>query len=209
MNIFNGRLELQSVITDEPTKWTISASFIDNTGFFYATDILLGDIVYNDGTSLGLGLLRYKVVYIDPLTDYSTLYAQIEWALPTTNDIYEPLCGYETIVGRQLLGGVFLPTPAVQNLSDNFIAYARNIESWLASRFSYSNRVYNAPYIGDKDGVNVFFTPIDRFITDTLSVKINGLEIQRNIDYTVEDSTIVLVLAPVDEETMVLDFNKE
>ena len=210
MNVFNGVLSIQSVIpvVDQPTQWDIVATFTDYTGFFYASDITISDIVYVDASSINFGLLRYRVIYVDPITDYSTAYIRVEWAIPILTDLTEPLIGYETIIGRQLLGSAFLPSASSQLVSESFIAYARNLESWLAARYNYTNREYDCEYIGEKDNSNTIFTIVKGFILETLSIKFNGLELKINLDYTVIGMDIILVIPPTIDDTLVIDFNR-
>ena len=209
MNIFNGKLDLQAanLVAETDNQWDITAIFVDMSGMYFATDSQVGDILYNDGSAAYLGILRYKVISIDPASDFSTLYARVEWSLSTESPT-EPLCGFETMLGRPTLGAVFLPAPAVQGLSDGFIQYARNVESWLAAKYSYINRVYGAEFYGAIDGNNTFFTPVERFIPETLKVKYNGVEQRVDFDYTISGGDIVLNFVPTGSDTLVFDFNK-
>lgn len=209
MNIFNGKLELQAVslVTDTNNQWDIAATFIDMGGAYFATDAQVGDVMYNDGSMAYLGLLRYKIISIDPASDFSSLYARVEWSL-STEEPAEPLCGFETMLGRPSLGAVFLPAPDIQGLSDGFIQYARNIESWLAAKYSYINRVYDAEVYGAIDGVNDTFTPVEAFIPDTLKVKYNGSEQRKGADYSILGGDIKLNFIPAGDDSLVFDFNK-
>lgn len=212
MNIFNGRLDLQSVtpVPDMPSQWDIVASFVDATGTFFATDTIVGDIIYNDVSSMNMGVSRYAVVSIAEWTDFGTLYARVEWAFPMS-DAYpytEPYCGFEAMIGRQLLGTVFLPSYSMQGMTENFIQYARNMEAWLGSRYSYINRVYDAVYVGALDGTNQTFTLVDSFISDTLEVKFCGLSLRKGVDYIVEGQAVILDMIPTMDDNLVIDMNK-
>lgn len=209
MNPFNGKLELQSVspVSNEPNRWDIVASFIDNLGVFYASDTLIDDIVYNDGSPINVGILRYKIVYIDVLTDFSTLYARIEWAMPDTNYV-DPLGGFEAFVGRPSLGVVFLPSVTIQTISEGFLQYARNIESWFIAKYSYLNRVINGSFSGDQDGSNVVFNINENILPETLVVKYNGIVIQKDLEYAVDGNNVILITAPTTEDTLGFDYNK-
>ena len=209
MNPFNGKLELQSVspVPNELNRWDIVASFTDNLGIFYASDTLIDDIVYNDGSPINMGILRYKVIYIDALTDFSTLYARVEWALPNT-DFVDPLGGFETFIGRPSLGIVFLPSITIQTISEGFLQYARNIESWLMAKYSYLNRVINGAFTGDQDGSNVVFNINENILPDTLVVRFNGVTVQKDLEYSIDGNNIILLTAPTTEDTLGFDYNK-
>jgi hypothetical protein len=209
VNIFNGKLNLETVtlVPGATDKWDIIATFLDASGIFYALDTQVTDIIYNDGSIINAGVLRYKIIYINQLTDFSLLHARVEWELPGTEPI-EPICGFEAFVGRQILGGVFLPSPTLQSLNESFISYTRNIEGWLLSRHTTINRIYNAPYTGDIDGSNIIFVTTDAFIPGTITIKFNGVEITQNTDYTTDGNCIILAIAPTVNDTLVIDFNK-
>lgn len=208
-NIFTGKLELTmaNVVPGELNQWDIVANFVDSSGMFYASDAVINDIIYIDGTLFNYGMLRYKIVYIDPTTSFDTIYCRVIWELANEEPI-EPLCGFESIIGRAILGAVFLPSVSIQQLSESFIRYVSNIEAWLAARYSYANRALNAPYIGVKDGENKVFSLVDPFLLDTLKVKFNGMEQRLNIDFTIEGKDITLVTAPHSDDSLVFDCNR-
>jgi hypothetical protein len=212
MNVFNGKLELLSAnpVPGEPTQWDIYGYFTDALGVFYASNIEVGDIIYNDISMLNMGILRYKVIYINTMTNDSEVYCRIEWALPNDdlfNTISDPYCGFETIIGRPITGVMFFPSATLQNVSESFLQYAKNVENWLVARGYYNNRLNNAPYDGIIDGENKNFILLNKYIPNTLVVKFNGMTIQEGIDYHVVDETITMNIAPSVTDNLVFDIN--
>lgn len=211
MNVFNGRLDLLSVtpVQDEPTQWDVTVNFNDNTGLYYASDMAVGDVIYNDVSSLNMGLSRYRIILIEEGTDFSTANLRVEWALPDDPNfpMSDPYCGYDSIVGRTLLGTVFLPPAAAQGVSEDFIHYARSVELFLSAKYSYNNRVFDAPYHGELDGFNLVFTTVTKFISGTLQVRLSGLTLQLGVDYTVNGNDITLAFPPTSDYNLVVDMN--
>lgn len=62
MNLFDGKFDLVDAYYVDENKYKIQGSFTDNTGTYSSYDAQVGDIVYLDGSFVGLQLLRYKVV---------------------------------------------------------------------------------------------------------------------------------------------------
>ncbi len=208
-NVFNGKLELISAnqVPGQSTLWDIVANFTDALGVFYANDVMVGDIIYNDGTSINLGLLRYSIVIVDGRTTFSKLYARVTWDF-TGNDINEPLCGFEAFIGRALLGTVYLPSTTVQLVSEGFIQYARNVEAWMLAKYSYINRAFNGSYTGVRDGKNTVFTLMDDVLPGTMVFEYNGIEQQLGIDYTICNNIITVRLPPNPQDKLTFDYNR-
>jgi hypothetical protein len=216
MNILNGKLNVFSTMLVENTAdmWTLGAEFIDTAGLFYATDVIVGDIIYIDGTPYNLGILRYRIVELDTVqTDLYNLYVTIQWdtyAVPN-----EPYSGFESCIGRIVYGSVFLPSPSIQNLSASFIDYIRNSESARASQVGLVNRTYNGPYQGDKDGFNQVFQILDSFILETLEVHVNGIR-QNPGDGTdpndfilISNNEIQFTTTPSSRDILTFNYNKK
>ena len=208
-NVFNGKLELISAnqVPGQPTLWDIVAKFTDALGIFYANDAIAGDVIYNDGSSINQGLLRYSIVIVDGRTTFSTLYARVTWDF-TGNNINDPLCGFETFIGRSLLGTVYLPSTSVQQVSESFIQYARNVEAWMLAKYSYINRSFNGSYSGVRDGVNTVFVLKDNVLPGTMVFEYNGIEQQLGIDYTLCNNVITIRLPPNAQDTLTFDYNR-
>ena len=212
MNIFNGKLDIQAstLVEGASSQWDIDAVYTDALGNYYAMDAKVGDLIYQDMTFMNLGVSRYVVLEIYPETDYSVLKAKMEWALPAdgNHEVTEPSVGIESMIGRPIGGSVFLPIASVQGISDSFIDYTQNIESWLNTRLSSNTRIYDAPYIGDIDGFNQVFIMVNDFIQETLHVSLNGLTMKNTVDYTVEFNTLTFFEAPPVDCNLVVDINK-
>jgi hypothetical protein len=208
-NAFTGKLDVQSadLVPGMTDMWDMTAAFIDMTGACFASDVQVGDIVYNDGTWMSMGLLRYEVIGVDPITDYNTMRIRMQWALPG-HDPADPLTGSETAIGRPMLGAVFLPSSSAHQVSESLLQYARNIEVWLAARYSYLNRVFNAPFDGALDGINRKFSLMEGYIRETLTVKFNSMEMLPDVHFQFDGSDVVLPLAPTINDTVVFDYNR-
>ena len=143
MNVLNARLDLTNVVplSGEPTKWTIHAKVIDNTGVFNALDVKATDAIYNNCFDLGLGALRFIVLEILPDTTSANLHCIIKWdmmeAQPFNWGVSEyPIPGANSIIGATDAIGTMAITSMFTNLVDeSFITAVRNIEAFRASYY--------------------------------------------------------------------------
>lgn len=179
-------------------------------GLYHATDAKVGDIVYNDLLFTNKGVSRYKIIYIDPMTDMNYLYARIQWSMPALDEMpmTEPWCGQQSFVARVVLGTTFIPSFAVQLLDESFTRYASNVEAWIVSRYSYLNRNVNITYTGVKDGSNCTFILDETPLENTLSVRFNGLEQTLGEDYIIEGRVVDFLMAPTPLDRLTFDLNK-
>lgn len=132
MNLLNANLTINfTTPTSEPDEWDIDAAFLDySPSSFFATDVLVGDRVFNDGTPLGQGVQVYKVVNIDPSTTFSTLVATIRWDRPRDIDTpLEPNAGFEGAIGRVVGDQSAVINPSTQLLTEAFGSECRNEEN--------------------------------------------------------------------------------
>ena len=133
MNIFNAALSVISVTPVDDVTWDIIANMTDNTGVFYPWDAQITDIVYNFALSNVSGIssvCRYVVTYIDPLTDFNSLYARITWGEDDITDVCVPQSYSETIIGRLISPNFPCSYVTSQNngVSEGFVSMARDID---------------------------------------------------------------------------------
>ena len=64
MNYFNGRFDVEDGGYHDETHYRIVGGFVDNSGTYFATDAKVGDIIYLDGSPIGVPLLRYKIAEV-------------------------------------------------------------------------------------------------------------------------------------------------
>jgi hypothetical protein len=217
MNIFNGKLDITSVLPKEGTtdQWDIVALFTDVTGIFYAVDAIPGDVIFIDGTPYNLGILRYRISAIDTAqTDLYNLYVTIQW--DSYSEVSEPYSGFESCIGRSVFGSVYIPSASIQNISPSFLDYIRNSEHSRGSQASLVNRTYNGAYLGDRDGFNQVFQVVDPFILETLDVYVNGIRLTPGDintdpnDYVlISGSEIQLTISPKDYDILTFNYNKK
>jgi hypothetical protein len=147
-NLFNGRLDLNTItpVSGQTNLWDITGTLFEATGQFSAIDAKVGDVIYNDCSILSLGVIRFKIVSIDPSTSGPNLICRIQWDSPeaqpidwTVNDY--PISGVMDIIGTVDDIGTMAVTSMTQNFVDEaFVAAVRNAESFRHSLYlSVSN----------------------------------------------------------------------
>lgn len=62
MNLFDGKFDLEDAYYVDVNQYKIQGNYVDNTGSFSTYDAQVGDIIYLDGTFVGIPLLRYKII---------------------------------------------------------------------------------------------------------------------------------------------------
>lgn len=100
MNLFDGKFDLVDGYYVDENKYKIQGNFTDNTGTFTSYDAQVGDIVYLDGSFIGVPLLRYKIseLHFDEYYD-SVISATVEWDMVEGIEPTEPFGGMEGIIG--------------------------------------------------------------------------------------------------------------
>jgi hypothetical protein len=132
-NRFNARFDLTSSILVGPAVWNIVGAVVDNTGNFGSGDVLLGDIIYNDGNILGQGPLRYKIISIQSVVN-SDVQCSVQWEVPGETAI-EPIVGSSGLIGRPDTNSIIpIPDALQQSIDTAFCNSVRNMESIILSR---------------------------------------------------------------------------
>jgi hypothetical protein len=156
-SIFNARFDLNShsQAPGETDIWIVQGNVVDNTGNFSSGNALVGDVIYNDGSAMALGPLRYVVVSIQSV-DGATITAALKWGLEG-EDPQEPIDGAAGCIGRPDSNGVItIPEALQQGLDVAFCNSVRNMESVLLSKklsgvATPIGVMYQAQYDKDKD----------------------------------------------------------
>lgn len=65
MNLFNARFDISDGGYVDESTYRIAGTVVDNTGTYYGFNVQVGDIIYADGSAMGVELLRYKVKAIN------------------------------------------------------------------------------------------------------------------------------------------------
>lgn len=100
MNFFNARFDIIDAGYYDDTHYRIVGSIVDNTGVYFAENAQIGDIIYVDGSFLGVPLLRYKIAEINhDETMGAELSALVTWDMIEGNEPQEPFAGMEAIIG--------------------------------------------------------------------------------------------------------------
>lgn len=130
---FTARFDLTSIIPISENQWSIVGYIIDNTGNFFASSSSIGNIIYMDGSMLGLQVLRYKVINVDyEQTSGTELYADIEWDMGSDYPM-EPFPGLVGIIGETTdkIKLSILPSIMINLLDENFINSIKNYENLI------------------------------------------------------------------------------
>jgi hypothetical protein len=131
-NTFNARFDLIAASLSGINTWTIVGNVVDNGGNFSSMDARVGDIIYNDGAMMGLGVLRYRVLSIISV-DSSTITVTAIWALPEASQ--EPISGSSGCIGTPNEQDVVaIIDPGQQATDAVFITAVRNMETILLSQ---------------------------------------------------------------------------
>lgn len=125
MNLFSAKFNLVSVISYTVDSWSVTADVVDNMGIFYAHDAKINDIVYCDGTSLNQGVRKFRLTEIT-----SAVGARLTCKLTSLDTPpVAPILGRDAIIGTLQNGVFIMPSRALQNFSEAFYTYVRNVEN--------------------------------------------------------------------------------
>jgi hypothetical protein len=132
-NVYNSRFDCESSIQMDTDVWNIEGKVLDATGMYFASDTLLNDIVYIDGSQLGIGPLRYKIISVSYAVGAS-LRCSVKWDLAGETPT-EPITFTYGCIGRPDNNGVVpIPDAGQQMLDVAFTNSVRNMESILLSK---------------------------------------------------------------------------
>lgn len=134
MNLFDGKFEILDAYYMDINTYKVQGNFIDNTGTYSSYDAQVGDIIYVDGSMLGLPLLRYRIseLHFEEYYD-AVISATIEWDMVEGIEPSEPFVGMEAIIGalhsNQLTANI--TTSITNGVSEVLISKAQSYQSML------------------------------------------------------------------------------
>ena len=139
MNLFNGKFDLLDGYSLDTNKYKIQGNYTDNTGTYTSYDAQVGDIIYADGSMIGVGLLRYKIVELHFEEYYdSVISATVEWDMVEGIDPQEPFGGMEGVIGALHSNGLTanLTPYAYNGANEVLIARAGSYQTMLLGKLS-------------------------------------------------------------------------
>lgn len=134
MNLFDGKFDLIDSYPLSENKHKIQGNYTDNTGTYTSYDAQVGDIIYVDGSFLGLPLLRYKIIELHTEEYYdSVISATVEWDMIEGIELAEPFGGMEGIIGALHSNGLTanITTTSVNAVNEVLIARAQSYQTML------------------------------------------------------------------------------
>ena len=181
-NLFTARFDLNSATLVNLTvdTYDIDGTVVDNTGIFYATDVAVGDIIYNDQQSMNMGVGRYRVLSIDSSTSGANLIARVQWDI-IGQDPQDPVPGFGATIGKDAFGATALPSINTDTVDESLITAIRNVEGMNMASYSYSNRNQGVVMTGLVDGTNTVFSISGAYIASTVVVYYNGIKLTKGV----------------------------
>ena len=181
-NLFTARFDLNSATLVNLTvdTYDIDGTVVDNTGIFYAADVAVGDIIYNDQQSMNMGVGRYRVLSIDSSTSGANLIARVQWDI-IGQDPQDPVPGFGATIGKDAFGATALPSINTDTVDESLITAIRNVEGMNMASHSYSNRNQGVVMTGLVDGTNTVFSISGAYIASTVVVYYNGIKLTKGV----------------------------
>ena len=100
MNLFDGKFDLIDGYSIDTNEYKIQGNFVDNTGTYSSYDAQVGEIIYLDGSMIGVPLLRYKITELHFEEYYDAIIsATVKWDMIEGIEPAEPFGGMEGIIG--------------------------------------------------------------------------------------------------------------
>lgn len=134
MNLFDGKFDLVDAYYVDVNQYRIQGSYTDNTGTYSTYDAQVGDIIYVDGSFVGLPLLRYKIIELHMEEYYDAIIsATVEWDMVEEIEPTEPFGGMEGIIGALHSNGLTanITTSSVNGVNEVLISRAQSYQSML------------------------------------------------------------------------------
>lgn len=158
MNYFNGRFDILDGGYHDETHYRILGSVIDNTGTYFATDAQVGDIIYVDGSFIGVPLLRYKIAEINyDETSGAELSVLVTWDMIEGHEPQEPFGGMEAIIGAAHSNGMTANiTPKDYNGANELL---------IANANAYQTMLLGATSVGEGGNTPPDLTEVNKRLT--------------------------------------------
>lgn len=198
MNLFNARLDLQSVSSSvTPNVWEVVCKILDLSGTFFAVDAKAGNIIYMtglDNDSGAMAICRYKVLSVDQAkTTADLLYANI--SIDDCETIqYEPQLGYEGIIGEISPSGFVALSSPSNGISQSLIETARNMDIFSRDRLGKIGSAKTSikrKIIKIIDSTTKIFD-LESIIENSDIVTLNGMILTPDLDYSLNDNKLIV-----------------
>jgi hypothetical protein len=132
-NKFNAKFNLNFFTPLTANTYNIIGDVIDNTGNFYAGDVKVNDVIYNDASMIALGVLRYKVTSVNSINS-STIDVNVKWDLDP-EPVQDPISSAQGCIGTpDSAGNIYITDASQQNLDLSFTNAVRNTEIYLLTQ---------------------------------------------------------------------------
>lgn len=152
MNLFDGKFDLIDAYYVDVNQYRIQGSYTDNTGTFSSYDAQVGDIIYVDGSFVGIPILRYKIkeLHMEEYYD-AVISATVEWDMIEGIEPTEPLGGMEGIIGaihaNELTANI--TTSSTNGVNEVLISRAQSYQSMLLGLKSGSGGEGSTPDLSE------------------------------------------------------------
>lgn len=168
MNLFNARFDITDGSYVDESTYRIVGIVVDNTGTYYGFNVQEGDIIYADGSMLGVELLRYKVKAINEV-NMAEVDLDVSWDMVEGIDPQEPFGGIEAIIGGLHPNG----------LTANLTAYSYNgaNEVLVARAEAYQTMLLGLKSSGGDGGSAPDLSEVNKKI-NSLEEKINSVQLE-------------------------------
>lgn len=169
MNYFNGRFDVEDGGYHDETHYRLLGKVVDNSGTYFAYNAKVGDIIYLDGSPIGVPLLRYKIAEVNyDETSGATLSVLVTWDMVEGIEPQEPFGGLEGIIGALHSNGITanITPQAYNNANELLIANANSYQSMLLGLNS-----------GNGDGTSPDLTDVNKRIKN-LEDKIESVQLE-------------------------------
>lgn len=134
MNLFDGKFDLVDGYTVDTNMYKIQGSYVDNTGTYSSYDVQVGDIIYVDGSFVGVPLLRYKIteLHLEEFYD-AVISATVKWDMVEGIEPVEPFGGMEGIIGALHSNGLTanITAYAINGANEIVVSRAQSYQSML------------------------------------------------------------------------------
>ena len=133
MRLFSARLDINSYTDLGDGIYEIDSNIVDNTGMYFSSDVVIGDIVYVSGLDYGYDILRYQVSNIKSAVG-SKLIADLTWDMPYVD--FEPIEPFsDAIIGARHLSSTTanIVDTTINLANEKLVADARNYQQILTN----------------------------------------------------------------------------
>lgn len=133
MRLFSARLDINSYTDLGNGIYEIDAYVVDNTGMYFSSNVVVGDIVYVSGLDYGYDVLRYQISNIKSANG-AKLIADLTWDMPYAD--FEPIEPFsDAIIGARHLSSTTanIVDTTINLANEKLVADARNYQQILTN----------------------------------------------------------------------------